>query len=71
MEIVRNVMSDPDWVGVALKDQEEWVDVPKSFGFGWILYSALVTEWRCCEYVKLMRFELIAGLAEANIWGNL
>jgi hypothetical protein len=45
MEIVRNVMSDPDWVGVALKDQEEWVDVPK----------ALVSVGYCTSYLLASR----------------
>lgn len=28
-EVIKNIMSDPDWA-VALKDQDDWVDVPKA-----------------------------------------
>lgn len=29
METITNIMSDPDWQ-LAVKDQENWVDVPKA-----------------------------------------
>lgn len=27
--VIKNIMSDPDWAA-ALKDQDDWVDVPKA-----------------------------------------